>query len=370
MKVLIATDSFKGSLTSYEAGVAISEGIRKAVPSASVVVREVADGGEGTSDIVTRALNGEVIRIKVSGPLEDNVTASYGIYGNTAIIDISQACGLTLVPKDKRNPLYTTTKGVGEMILDALDRGCRKFIIGLGGSSTNDCGAGMMQALGVRITDIHGDPVKNGAAGLSEVCKVDASGIDKRIYGSEFLIACDVDNPLCGGRGCSKVFAPQKGADPSDLIKMDNWIGKFADLTDGDPELPGSGAAGGLGFAMRTFLKGKLVPGAGLVISQTGLNEYMADADIVITGEGCLDNQTPMGKAPSVIAAMAKSEGLKVIAFAGCVNADAGSLKSMGIDEAYSISDDVSPEESMQNAASLLTRKAYEVFSLLSQSLH
>lgn len=366
MKVLIATDSFKGSLTSYEAGVAISEGIRRAVPSALVVVREIADGGEGTSDIVTRAINGEFNSLKVTGPLEDKVTASYGIHGTSAIIDISQACGLTLVPEGKRNPLYTTTKGVGEMITDALDKGCRRFIIGLGGSSTNDCGAGMLQALGVRITDIHGDPVKNGASGLSAVDSVDTTDIDKRIYESEFLIACDVDNPLCGDRGCSKVFAPQKGADPSDVMMMDEWIRKFADLTDGDPDFPGSGAAGGLGFAMRTFLHGKLVPGAELVISQTGLKEYMDDADIVITGEGCLDNQTSMGKAPSVIAAMAKSKGLKAIAFAGCVKADARSIDSMGIDEAYSISDDVSPEESMQNAASLLTDKAYEVFKRLS----
>ena len=362
MRVLIATDSFKGSLTSYEAGVAISEGIKKAVPGADTVVREIADGGEGTFEIVTRALRGDIIKTEVTGPLGDRITASYGIAGTTAVIDISQACGLPLVPEDRRDPLHTTTRGVGELILDALDRGCRRFIIGLGGSSTNDCGAGMLQALGIKITGSGGDQVPYGVNGLSSVSSVDAGCIDPRIAGAEFLVACDVDNPLCGDRGCSMVFAPQKGADPSSLKFMDDVIRRFAELAGGDPDLPGSGAAGGLGYAMRTFLGGRLVPGADLVISQTGLKDQMTGADIVITGEGCLDAQTSMGKAPSVIAGLAKASGIKVLAFAGCVKADADTLNLMGIDEAYSISDNVSQEEAMRNAASLLTRKAYEVF--------
>ncbi len=362
MRVLIATDSFKGSLTSYEAGVAISEGIKKAVPGAVTVVKEIADGGEGTFEIVTRALRGDIIKTEVTGPLGDRITASYGISGTTAVIDISQACGLPLVPEDRRDPLYTTTRGVGELILDALDRGCRRFIIGLGGSSTNDCGAGMLLALGVKITGRDGRPVKDGAVGLADVSSVDGSDIDDRIAGAEFLVACDVDNPLCGDRGCSMIFAPQKGADHSSLKYMDDVIRRFAELAGGDPDLPGSGAAGGLGYAMRTFLGGRLVPGADLVISQTGLKEQMTGADIVITGEGCLDAQTSMGKAPSVIAGLAKASGIKVLAFAGCIKADADTLNLMGIDEAYSISDNVSQEEAMRNAASLLTRKAYEVF--------
>ena len=306
MKVLVATDTFKGSLTSYEAGVAICEGIHRAVPSAELSVHEIADGGEGTFEVVTAALGGKVCSIQVTGPLGEPVDAHYGIAGNTAVMDISRACGLPLVPPEKRDPMTTTTRGAGEMILDALGRGCRKFIIGIGGSSTNDCGAGMLQALGVKILDDNGKPVKPGAAGLADARSVDTHDIDPRIIDSEFLIACDVNNPLTGANGCSMIFAPQKGAGKDSCIKMDGYIRHFASLTDGDPSYPGAGAAGGLGFAFRTFLNGKLKPGAELIIEQTGLDERMKDADIVITGEGCLDSQTSMGKVPSVMAKHAK----------------------------------------------------------------
>ena len=363
MKVLIATDSFKGTLTSYEAGVAISKGIKKACPGASVTVKQLADGGEGTYEAVTKAIGAESVRTEVTGPIGLPVAARYGILGTTAVMDISQACGLTLVPEDRRDPLYTTTYGIGEMITDALDKGCRKFIIGLGGSSTNDCGAGMLQRLGVKIRDNDGCDIRQGAEGLKDVSSVDTNGLDPRISESEFLIACDVDNPLTGDLGCSMIFAPQKGADRESCILMDGWILRFADLAGGDPSFPGSGAAGGLGYAMRTFLNGRLVPGASLIIEQTGIRSEITNADIVITGEGCLDDQTSMGKAPSVIAELASSSGKHVIAFAGCIKADPSKLKSMGIDEAYSISDNVTQEEAMRNAASLLTNKAYEVFN-------
>ena len=362
MKVLIATDTFKGSLTSYEAGVAISEGIHKALPSAEVVVRKIADGGEGTYEVVTSALGGTVRDISVTGPLGGSIGAHYGMAGSTAVMDISKACGLPLVPLEKRDPMHTTTYGVGEMIRDALDRGCRKFIIGIGGSSTNDCGAGMLQALGVKILDNDGKPVRPGAAGLADACSVDQSGLDTRIRDSEFLIACDVNNPLTGSSGCSMVFAPQKGADIDCCRMMDEYIVHFASLTDGDSSFPGAGAAGGLGFAFRSFLNGELKPGAELLIEQTGLDELMNGADIVITGEGCLDSQTSMGKVPSVVAKHAKSHGARVLAFAGCVKAEERELAAMGIDEAYAISDNVTNEESMRNAAALLAQKAYEVF--------
>ncbi len=363
MKVLIATDTFKGSLTSYEAGVAISKGIKEVIPSADVTICEIADGGEGTFEVITKARGGIVNGLTVTGPLGEPHEAGYGIADDTAIIDISQACGLPLVPEDKRNPLYTTTEGIGDLINDALDKGIRRFIVGLGGSSTNDCGAGMLSRLGVKLTDRNGNAISRGASGLESLSSIDITGLDGRISESEFHIACDVTNPLTGENGCSKVFAPQKGADPDTCFKMDEWIRKFASLTDGNPDLPGSGAAGGLGFAFRTFLNGTIEPGAKLVIDQIGLKELIKGADIVITGEGCLDAQTAMGKGPSEVARLGKLEGAEVIAFAGCIKADEASLKVMGIDKAFSISDNVTSEVAMRDASALLTAKAGEVFT-------
>lgn len=371
MRVVIATDSFKGSLTSYEAGVAILRGIKEAVPSAEGEVLEVADGGEGTFEVITKAREGDVITVPVTGPLGETVEARYGIVSGdvkTAVMDISQACGLPLVPVSKRNPLYTTTEGIGEIIIDALNRGCRKFIVGLGGSSTNDVGAGMLNKLGVKFTDASGCEITRGASGLSSLKLIDVSGLDERLKESEFLIACDVTNPLTGDNGCSMVFAPQKGADYDSCRLMDNWIAKFADLTrdiyeDSDPSFPGSGAAGGLGFAFRTFLNGSMVSGASLVLEQIGLRDHLKDADIVITGEGKFDAQTLMGKVPYEVIKLGKECGLKTMVFAGKADADEASLSEFGIDEVYSISEGISKEESMSNAASLLTNKAREVFT-------
>lgn len=365
MKTVIASDSFKGSLTSYEVGVAICKGILAAAPGADVIVREVADGGEGTSGIVTRACGGEIQYVSVPGPLPDQtVQASYGIIddGKTAVIDISQAAGLTLVPGDKRDPLYTTTRGVGELILDALDKGCRKFIIGLGGSATNDCGAGMLQALGIRLTDKDGRDIRPGAVGLSELESIDDSALNPRIRESEFLVACDVKNPLTGSNGCSFVYAPQKGADEGSCELMDGWISSFAKKAGKDGDFEGAGAAGGLGFAFAAVLSGKLVSGAELVISHTHLEECMEGADIVITGEGKVDRQTAMGKIPAVIAGLAGKHGCRVIVFAGKVECDEETLSRCGIDEVYSISEGISEEESVARAAELLTVKAKEVF--------
>ena len=367
MRVVIATDSFKGSLTSYEAGVAILRGIQEADPSVEGVVLEVADGGEGTFEVITKARGGDVITIPVTGPLGESVNASYGIVNDdvkTAVIDISQACGLPLVPITKRNPLHTTTEGIGELILDALNKGCRKFIVGLGGSSTNDVGAGMLSKLGVKFLDASGNKISTGAQGLSSLTKIDAADLDNRLNESEFIIACDVTNPLTGDNGCSMVFAPQKGADQKSCKLMDNWITNFATLTDGDPSFPGSGAAGGLGFAFRTFLEGNMVSGASLVLEQIGLRDHLKNADIVITGEGKLDSQTLMGKVPYEVIKAAKEYGIKTMVFAGKADADPAKISESGIDEVYSISEGISEEESMRNAASLLTAKAKEIFTL------
>lgn len=365
MKIVIASDSFKGSLTSHEVGVAICEGIISVLPDAEVIVREVADGGEGTSGIVTRACGGKIQIVNVSGPLPDQtVQASYGIINNgkTAVIDISEACGLTLVPGDKRDPLYTTTRGVGELIIDALDKGCRQFIIGLGGSATNDCGAGMLQVLGMRLMDQDGHDILPGAVGLSDLDSIDDSGLDIRLKESELLIACDVTNPLTGINGCSYVFAPQKGADAKACELMDGWIQLFEKKAGKDGSFEGAGAAGGLGYALGAVLNGKLVSGAGLVAELTHLEDHMKGADVVITGEGKVDRQTAMGKIPAVVAGLAGKHGCRVIVFAGKVECDGSMLAHCGIDEAYSISDGISEEESVANAAALLTAKAGEVF--------
>lgn len=364
MKIVIATDSFKGTLTSYEAGVAICEGIKAAGVDADIRILEVADGGEGTSGIITRARGGKSQTVTVTGPLSGmKVTASYGIIdGGTAVIDISQACGLTLLGEKDRNPLYTTTQGVGELILDALDKGCRRFIIGLGGSATNDCGAGMLSALGLRILKEDGSPVSPGAAGLAQTHSIDTSGLDPRLEGSEFLIACDVNNPLTGASGCSMVFAPQKGADEESCRKMDEWIALFARKAGKPSDFPGAGAAGGLGYAFGVLLNGRLVSGAGLVTKQIKLEDELTDADIVITGEGSIDSQTPMGKLPYVIARLAKEHGCRVMAFAGKVECDKKTLSECISDEVYSISEGISEAESISNAASCLTAKVKEVF--------
>ncbi len=364
MKIVIATDSFKGSLTSKEAGDAIKEGIISSCPAAVVEVFEAADGGEGTLRAIVNARKGRFVNVTVTGPLGRPVSAAYGIIGSplTAVIDSSEACGLTLVPPDKRDPLYTTTAGVGELIKDALDKGCRRFIIGLGGSSTNDCGAGMLQSLGAKLLDEDGNDIRQGAIGLSDLQTVDLSGLDGRTGKSEFLIACDVKNPLTGPSGCSFVFAPQKGADKVSCQKMDKWIGDFAKLfEDADSNFPGAGAAGGLGFALRTCLNGRMMSGAGLVLEQIGLEDAVKDADIMITGEGRLDAQTVMGKLPFEAASLAKRYGVRTIAFAGKTEAGEDILHECGIDEVYSISEGISEQESMANAAALLKKKACEV---------
>ena len=361
--IIIATDSFKGSLSSYEAGDAILKGILKATPAYRATVLEVADGGEGTANVITKAMGGSMHTITVTGPVPGSLTeASYGICGLTAVIDIASACGLTLLKPSERNPLYTTSYGVGQIIKDALDTGCRDFIIGLGGSSTNDCGAGMLQSLGASLLDINGNDIMPGAEGLRDLNSVDLSSLDPRLERSSFTIACDVTNPLTGNNGCSMVFAPQKGADLNDCLIMDKWISRFAALCNNTGDFEGAGAAGGLGFAFTVLLNGKIVSGADLILDKTGIKDRIKNADIVITGEGRMDSQTLMGKLPYKIAKLAKKNGAYVIAFTGCLGKDADKLSANGFDEVYSISEGITSEESMARASDLLTEKAYEVF--------
>ncbi len=378
MKVLIAIDSFKGSLSSMEAATAIKEGILLASENIDVNIRPLADGGEGTATALTMGMQGKTEAVTVTGPLGDPVSAFYGIlHKKTAIIEMASAAGITLVPYKKRNPLHTTTFGVGEMIADALQKGCRHFIIGIGGSATNDCGVGMLQALGFRFLDQSGNTVSYGADGVRNIVSIDASLANPLLADCDFRIACDVTNPLCGGNGCSYIYGPQKGADPAMISQMDAWLSAFADLTQkiynkkADKNMPGAGAAGGLGFAFSAYLGGRLQSGISIVLEETHMEAAIQDADLIITGEGRLDSQTVMGKAPVGIASLAKKYNKKVIAFCGCAADDAMLCNTYGIDAYFPIlQKPVSLEEAMDPAVAgqNLKKTAEQVFRLLTCS--
>ena len=344
MKAVIAIDSLKGSLTSMEAGYAIADGIRRAYPDTETVVRPLADGGEGTVDALVEGMNGSMQEITVNDSLGRPVSAKYGIIesSKTAIIEMSAAAGITLVSSSERNPLNTTTYGVGEMIKDAISKGCREFIVGIGGSATNDGGVGMLQALGFGMLDKSGNQVAFGAKGLKDLETITDTNVIPELKDCRFHIACDVTNPLCGDNGCSAVYGPQKGADASMIMNMDKWLSYYAALTrekypKADSKFPGTGAAGGMGFAFLSYTNASLEAGIDLILKETRLEEYIKDADVVITGEGRLDFQTAMGKAPVGVAKLAKKYDIPVIAFAGSVTKDATECNKNGIDAFFPI---------------------------------
>lgn len=359
MKVVIAIDSFKGSMTSLQAGEAAKRGILRVFPESETVVSSLADGGEGTVEALTLGMGGKLQNVMVKGPLGVPVNAVYGIVERKtkiAIMEIAQAAGITLLPKEKLNPLTTTTFGVGEMILDAIEKGCRNFIIGIGGSATNDGGAGMLQALGFEMRDKDGNEISPGAVGLKDLESIGKEHVIPELEECQFQIACDVINPLCGPQGCSAVYGPQKGADAKMIRQMDGWLSHYAGIAlsfteerkaenvsansmnvGGDASFPGAGAAGGLGFAFRVFMNAELQSGIQIVLHETELEEKVKDADYVITGEGRLDGQTVMGKAPVGVAKIAKKYGKPVLAFSGCVAEDAGVCNEYGIDAFFSI---------------------------------
>ena len=337
MKILFAIDSFKGSLGSIEAGAAAAEGARRVFPDADCVVRPLADGGEGTVDALCEGLGGQRRTVSVTGPACRPVDAAYGIVGDLAIMEMAQAAGLTLVPASERNPMRATTFGVGEMIADAVSRGCRRFIVGIGGSATNDGGAGMLQALGFRLLDAAGGDIPRGGEGLASLARIERQGALPALADCEFRVACDVANPLCGPDGASAVFGPQKGATPEMVTALDAALARFASVAHGAPDVPGSGAAGGLGFAFREFLGATLARGVDIVLDETRFEEAVREADLVVTGEGRLDAQTIMGKAPIGVAQAAKRFGKKVIAFSGCVTPEARCVNAHGIDAFFPI---------------------------------
>lgn len=375
MKVVVAIDSLKGSLSSLEAGSAIREGIHRATDDAQVVVRPLADGGEGTVEALALGMNGRIELIKVTGPLGDSVEAAYGIIDETrtAIIEMSAAAGITLISEQDRNPMNTTTYGVGEMIADAIRKGCRNFIVGIGGSATNDGGIGMLQALGYSFLDADQNPVPFGAKGLSVLETISDEHVIPQLKDCHFKIACDVTNTLCGEQGCSAVFGPQKGATPTMIMQMDKWLAYYAHLTQkkypkANMKQAGTGAAGGLGFAFLAYTNAVLESGIKIVLEETELASYIKDADIVITGEGRLDGQTVMGKAPIGVAEIAKKYHKPVIAFSGCVTEDAIACNSHGIDAFFPILRTVtSLEDAMlpDNARKNMVACSEQVFRLI-----
>lgn len=372
MNVLIAIDSMKGSLSSIEAGEAAAIGIKRALASAQCVVRPLADGGEGTVEALVSGLGGEMFSVEVTGPRGAPVKANYGKIGDMAVMEMASAAGITLLSKEELNPLFTTTYGVGEMILDAVGRGCREFLIGIGGSATNDAGAGMLQALGAKLLDANGKSVSPGGAALREVVFVDFSPVEKVLAGCTFKVACDVTNPLCGPNGASYIFAPQKGATPEMVAQLDAALSHFADVAGGDRDAPGAGAAGGLGFAFMRFLGAQLRQGAQLVLEATGFEEFVRQADVVVTGEGRLDAQTAMGKAPQGVASLAKKHSKIVLAFSGVVAEDAGALNSCGIDAFFPIMRNVVTLEQAldkNNAKKNLAATTEQVFRCLQLSV-
>lgn len=378
MKILIAPDSFKGSLSAMEVADSIEKGINKVINDAVVEKVPMADGGEGTVQSLVDATNGEIISIKVRDPLLREITASYGILGDkkTAVIEMAEASGLPLLLKDERNPLLTTTYGTGELIRDALDKGCRNIIIGIGGSATNDGGFGMLIALGARFLDHNGKEIGFGGGNLGKLHKIDLDGMDPRIKECTFTAACDVDNPLCGPRGASYIFGPQKGADENTVEILDENLMHYAIVIKDNfnidiREVPGAGAAGGLGGGLYAFLNAELKRGIEIVISITELEKKVREADLVFTGEGMIDLQTTFGKTPYGVAKVAKKYGVPVIAIAGSIGKDAEVLYEKGFDSIFSIL--VKPmnlEEAMTEGKLLVENTAERIMRIFKISIH
>ena len=344
MKVVIAIDSLKGSLSSMEAGMAIKDGILAAKPDAEVIVKPLADGGEGTTDALIEGMNGERIDLTVTGPMHTPVDAYYGYLKdtNTAVMEMASAAGITLVPDSEKNPLLATSYGVGEMINDAIQRGCRNFIIGIGGSVTNDGGIGMLKALGVRFLDENDEDAGEGGQALAKVARIDVSGMNPLLKECHIQVACDVNNPICGENGSTYVYGPQKGVTEDMKKTLDEAMAHFARVTSETLEndymnTPGAGAAGGLGYAFLAYTGAALTPGIELILDAVGLEDELSGADVVVTGEGRLDFQTAMGKAPVGVAKLAKKYNARVVAFAGSVTKEATACNKEGIDAFFPI---------------------------------
>ncbi len=362
MRIILAPDSFKGSLTASQVAASMARGIKKILPQAQTIKMPLSDGGEGLVDALVGATGGEILWERVTGPLGDSVQACWGLLGNvkdgkTGVIEMAAASGLMLVPPERRNPMLTTTFGTGELIRAALKRGCTRLIIGIGGSATNDGGMGMAQALGIRFLDGQGGNLPFGGGHLTQLARIDTGGLEPALQHVSVLAACDVDNPLTGPQGASAVYGPQKGADSNMVRYLDSGLKHFADVIAKDlgigvEHTPGAGAAGGLGAGLMAFLGAKLTPGIELVMDLVGLEKELANCDLVFTGEGRLDAQSAFGKVPVGVARRARNHGIPVIALAGSVAKAAETLHHEGITAYFSITNAPIPlEEAMQKAA-------------------
>lgn len=359
MKIVIAPDSYKESLSALEVATEIEAGFRDIFPDAQYVKLPVADGGEGTVEAMVAATEGKIVRLNVTGPLGKQVEAFYGLSGDEscAFIEMAAASGLELVPAAQRDPLITTSWGTGELIRDALDNGVQHFIIGIGGSATNDGGAGMVQALGARLLDKQGQQIGYGGGSLTRLASIDLSQLDTRLAQCRFEVACDVTNPLTGKEGASAIFGPQKGATPELVEQLDQALAHYAKIIQRDLDIdvlhiPGGGAAGGMGAALHAFCHAELRRGIEIVTEALGLDELVQDASLVITGEGRIDSQTIHGKVPIGVAKVAKRYNKPVIGIAGSLTADVGVVHQHGLDAVFSVIYSICTlDEALENAA-------------------
>jgi glycerate kinase len=373
MKIVIAPDSYKESLSALGVATAIEQGFREIYPDAEYLKLPVADGGEGTVEAMVAATQGHLVRAVVTGPLGEPVNAFYGLSGDErcAYIEMAAASGLESVPPERRNPLLTTSWGTGELIRHALDSGVKQIIIGIGGSATNDGGAGMVQALGAKLLTKDNRQIAAGGAALEQLAKIDLSELDQRLADCRIEVACDVTNPLTGPEGATAVFGPQKGATQEMIARLDRALAHFAQIIHRDLDidvlnLEGGGAAGGMGAALYAFCGARLRPGIEIVTDALHLAERVADADLVITGEGRIDSQTIHGKVPVGVAKVAKSYNIPVIGIAGSLTADVGVVHQHGLDAVFSVLYSVCTlEEALENAADNVRMTARNVAAIL-----
>ena len=374
MKIVVAPNSFKGSLSATQAATAIARGVREAIPDAAVIEIPVADGGDGTVEALVGAHHGTYGWANVEGPLGDVVHAAYGLIdgGRTAVVELASAAGFELITEARRNPRTTSTYGFGQLLEAARQAGVDKVIAGIGGSATNDGGAGMAQALGYRLIDIAGRDLARGGAALARLERIESSGVDAGWHPIRVLVACDVTNPLTGPLGASRVYGPQKGADEATVEMLDQALGRLARVIERDlgvqvSDLPGAGAAGGTGAGLVAFLGAELVRGAPLIVEAAGLDKALAGADLVITGEGRIDGQTAFGKAPGEVAKRAYAAGVPVLCLAGTRGEGWNELEGLGIRAVYTLDGekalDGGPDRQnlaqlMQNADQALTALA------------
>jgi len=373
MNIIVAPDSFKGSLTAMEAADAMTQGIREVLPEAEIVAFPLADGGEGTAEALVLATSGRFVKRQVTGPMGTPVEATFGVLGDdvTGVVEMAQAAGLTLVPPAERSPILATTYGVGESILAALDQGCTRLIVGLGGSATNDGGAGMAQALGARLLKVDGSEIGRGGAALMSLDRIDVSGVDPRIARTTIWAASDVTNPLCGPEGASAIYGPQKGATPQMIPLLDKALAHYADVIERDlevdvREVSGAGAAGGLGAGMIAFCNAQVRSGASLVLQVMDFESYLEAADVIFTGEGKIDRQIEFGKAISGVALLAEKYGVPVVAFTGSLEEEPAKLAKRGIHAVMPIAPGpIDEQQAMSKASELLQAAAERATRLL-----